>query len=186
MRPALLLIAPFLAGLLVVLGLALRHSAPMSADAAPRVATVVQPATASTSVVAFAPASAGRPAFSPEDVFRRAFWRHPTPADHIVEAERKESAGPGGEIASWRWFIAVHPGPDLLAALRSPGTFGLRRVDVVEPVTAAPAWFPATPAPDTIEMLQAPAGLTVLYRAKDNLLFATDQGAGFARPARPL
>jgi hypothetical protein len=36
-----------------------------------------------------------------------------------------------------------------------------------------------------MEVLQASAGrLTVLYRAADNLLYATDAGGGFAPPAR--
>lgn len=120
------------------------------------------------------------------EVFRRAFWRHPTSADRILNAERRVSATESGE--SWSWFIELHPSPDLLAALRDLETFGL--LPLGAPVfnrhpIPPPAWFPAESAIADFEILQSPAtGLTVLYHADDNLLFATDQGTGFAPPAR--
>ena len=179
MRPALLLISPFLVGLLVTLGLALRPGPPARPPAAPfaenEVAAPARPASVPGPTHA---------AFSPEDVFRRAFWRHPTPADKVVHAERIESADASAAVGSWRWFVAVHPGPELLAALRAPDTFGLRPVESADLAinASSPAWFPVS-APTDFEILRAPTGgLTVLYRAKDNLLYATDHGAGFAPP----
>jgi len=50
-----------------------------------------------------------------------------------------------------------------------------------------PAWFPRhdSLAPADLEILQSPSsGLTVLYHAVDDILFATDHGAGFTPPVR--
>ena len=131
------------------------------------------------------------PQWSPEQVFRRAFWRQPSAEDRIVQAERVETPlltavtnSGSRDVQNWRWAIAVHPGPELLAALRDPETFGLLPAREPRPWTETPEWFPATAATG-FEVLQASAGrLTVLYRAADNLLYAADAGSGFAPPAR--
>ena len=197
MRPAVLLLSSVAAAALIAGALALRrHSG--SAPAAPEAMT------AAPSEIAPPPTAAERPppdsslgpasGLSTEDIFRRAFWRHPTPADHILHAERREagSAGNAGPDA-WQWFLVLHPGPDLLAALRNPETFGLTPArdknaprTVVPDLPPPPAWFVAVGSAD-FEVLQASTGgLTVFYRATDNLLYATDHGQGFAAPARPL
>jgi len=186
MRTAKLLLAPVLAGLLLALFWALRSPAPAVAPG------VVSGPEATAPVADSAPAP--RASFTPEEVFRRAFWRHPAPSDRLVHAERVEPVDAAGEVRSWRWFLAVHPGAELLAALRSPEAFGLRRIQSGSDgraapfvVDAPPAWFPERVDPLAWEVLQAPGGgMTVLYRASDNLLFATDRGRGFAPPARPL
>lgn len=117
------------------------------------------------------------------EVFRRAFWRQPTSADRILNAERRVDP----DDNSWQWFIQLHPGPELLAALRDPDGLGLLPVPpgiTPAPWPAAPAWFPAV-TPAGFEVRQSPASaLTVLYHQGDNLLFATDHGAGFAPPVR--
>jgi|GEM_PF-832271 len=120
------------------------------------------------------------------EVFRRAFWRQPTSTDRILQAERRVNP----EDDSWQWFIQLHPSPELLAALRDPDNLGLLALPpgiIPDPWPAAPAWLPSHDSPDTtgFEIRQSPAtALTVLYRASDNLLFATDHGTGFAPPAR--
>ncbi|MFH1497021.1 MAG: hypothetical protein ABII82_04265 [Verrucomicrobiota bacterium] len=120
------------------------------------------------------------------EVFRRAVWRQPTSADRILQAERRIHP----DDNSWAWFIQLHPGPELLAALRDPETFGLLALPpgiIPDPWPAAPAWFPTHDSldADDFEIRQSPAsGLTVLYRASGNLLFATDHGAGFKPPVR--
>jgi len=137
-------------------------------------------------------ATADAPArWSPEEIFRRAFWRQPAAADRIVHAEREEDVlltavtnSGSRDVQTWRWALAVHPGPELLAALRNPETFGLVPAASPRPWTATPAWFPAAATAD-MEVLQAHGGhFTVLYRAADNLLYATDAGGGFAPPAK--
>ena len=137
-------------------------------------------------------------AWPPEEVFRRAFWRQPTAQDRILHAERREATiGPphtnagSRDVQSWQWFLALQPSPGLLRSLRDPDTFGLLPTAAPrlwsEPAPEPlPTWFPAAASVPEFEILQAPAGrLTLLYRAADNTLFATDAGAGFAPTAKP-
>jgi len=65
---------------------------------------------------------------APAEIFRRAFWRQPTPADRIVHAERREWKDAADAVQRWQWFLQVEPGPALLAALRDPAVFGLAPV----------------------------------------------------------
>lgn len=130
-----------------------------------------------------APASVSTPAFSPEDVFRRAFWRRPGPENHILHAERYEPAGPGGR---WRWAIAVRPSASLLATLRDPATFGLLPLPAgfTPPgyAVSLPDWFPS-PRPGD-ELLATRGGyFTILYRPEDGILYARDHGTGMTPPA---
>ncbi len=130
---------------------------------------------------------------SPEEIFRRAFWRRPTAADRIVHADRREWSDRAQHVQRWQWFLQLEPGADLLHALRDPSTFGLIRsagsaATVPAAIAGAPGWFPAPAQLTGCEILRAPAGgLTLYYRAQDNVLFATDAGRGFAPPiAAPL
>lgn len=131
------------------------------------------------------------------EVFRRAFWRQPTAADRILHAERRIHPAPTDDAAageSWQWFIQLHPSPELLAALRDPDNLNLLALPSgitprAWPTTpdSPPAWFPRhdSLAPAELEILQSPfSGLTVLYYANGDVLFATDHGAGFAPPVR--
>ena len=111
-----------------------------------------------------------------------------------MHAERREALD-GQAVQRWQWFLEVRPGVDLLRSLRDPETFGLMPVATPRPwseappsTEAAPAWFPgAAAASSGFEILQAPSGgLTLLYRARDNTLFATDTGRGFAPALKPL
>jgi hypothetical protein len=154
--------------------------------------TLSQPV-ADPAVAALAPSPIAPAAWSPEEIFRRAFWRQPTARDRILHAERRVTASTDGQqVEGWQWFIQLQPDPALLEALRNPESFGLF---VVAPgvaprpwpatSTPAPAWFPPAAAFTEFEILQAPStGLTVLYRASDHTLFATDSGSGFAAPVR--
>jgi hypothetical protein len=127
---------------------------------------------------------------SPEEIFRRAFWQRPTAADHIVHADRREWSDHDQAVQHWQWFLQVRPSAALLSTLRDPTTFGLLPgTPAHSPIkpSSAPAWFPTDPQRADCEMLQGPAGgLTVYYRAADNVLFATDAGRGFAPPVTQL
>jgi hypothetical protein len=118
------------------------------------------------------------------EVFRRAFWRQPSTADHILQADRRVDPDDG----SWQWFIQLHPSPELLAALRDPENLGLLPTTSPRALSDAgdiPDWFSPAALPIDFEILQSPAtALTVLYRAADNTLFATDHGPAFAAPVR--
>lgn len=122
---------------------------------------------------------------SPEEIFRRAFWRHPAAGDRIVHADRHEWVD-DGHVQRWQWFLEVRPDPSLLHALRDPDTLGLVSAApssaVAQPLSP-PSWFPSAAQRHGYEVLRSPAGgLTVFYRAADNVLFATDTGRGFAAP----
>jgi hypothetical protein len=144
------------------------------------------------------PAAAGQTVTitrSPEEIFRRAFWRRPTPADRIVRADRREWSDQDQGVQRWQWFIQINPSPDLLRALRDPEIFGLASAttakspahpahpaDPAHPASA-PLWFPTAAQLAGCEILQSPSGgLTAYYRAAGNVLFATDSGRGFAPP----
>lgn len=127
------------------------------------------------------------------EIFRRAFWRRPGAQDRIIHAERRETHSSSSarssalaKVERWQWFLAVHPSTELLAALRDPNTFGLAPVTTPRPwpdEPSPPGWFPAADSLAGFEILQATdGGLTVLFRASDNLLYATDSGKGFAAP----
>lgn len=136
------------------------------------------------------PAPTSASTTDPAEVFRRAFWRQPTAADRILHAERRVNP----EDASWQWFLQLNPSPELLTALRDPENLGLRALAPGEtprpwPTTPEPSpdWFPSVESldPKTFEIHQSPVtGLTLLYRATDNTLFATDHGTALAPPVR--
>ncbi|WAC19111.1 hypothetical protein OVA24_17940 [Luteolibacter sp. SL250] len=116
-----------------------------------------------------------------EDVFSKAFWRHPSADDRIVDAVRVESAGDDG-VSRWAWFIKVHPSAALLQDLRDPLRFGLIPTGSPKPQLpadiSAPAWFRITGG----EVLQHPVqGMTLRYHADGNLLYVSDHGRGFSK-----
>jgi hypothetical protein len=120
-------------------------------------------------------------------VFRRAFWRHPSEADLIQHAERREWSVQQSEgLLRWQWFLQLSPGPELLDVLRKEGAFGLSLSAAPRAwssLATPPHWFPSRDAIEGHEVYQAPqGGMTLLYLAKENLLFATDEGHGMAAP----
>lgn len=115
-------------------------------------------------------------------VFRRAFWRHPTPEDHIVAAERREWVDDAG-VAKWQWFLAVDLGAPTMAWLET-NPFALQSV---EPGTlelgleAPPGWFPSQLA--VARGWQSASGRQRIYiEAKTSRVFATDNGTGMSAP----
>lgn len=176
-----LLAAAALAAVIIAIAMWPRapHTPPAEAEAlltAPEPSPTPAPTTVSTSDHA--------------EVFRRAFWRTPTAADRILHAERRVNP----DDQSWQWFIQLHPSNELLSSLRDPHNLGLLALppgEAPRPWPTAPEpppdWFPAHDSlvADNFEIRQSPAsGLTLLYRAHDNTLFATDHGSGFTPPVR--
>jgi hypothetical protein len=121
------------------------------------------------------------------EVFRRAFWRHPTDQDIIKNGERREWSETGDQqLRRWQWFIQVSPGPELLDILQDEASFGLTRSDAPRPwasLATPPQWFPQRDAIAGYQIYQSPrGGLTVFHLPEENLLFATDEGHGMASP----
>ncbi len=145
------------------------------------------PATApETIIITEAPGKTILVTQAPTEIFRRAFWRHPTATDRIIHAERREWVDQG-DVQRWQWFLQLSPSAELLAALRDGESLGLLRVIAPRNASIAvvtPDWFASATAIAADEIYQNPAGgLTIFYRANDNMLFAADAGAGFAPPA---
>lgn len=124
------------------------------------------------------------------EVFRRAFWRDPAPADRILQAERREWVGERDGVRRWQWFIILDPGPDLAAWLREKNPFGLAPsapADLRFDAASQPAWFPAkvTALPE-VDCFQSSDGAMVLLREKAaGRLYVSDRGHGFAAAPPP-
>ncbi len=124
------------------------------------------------------------------EVFRRAFWREPAPADRILQAERREWVGERDGVRRWQWFIILDPGPDLAAWLREKNPFGLAPAapaDLRLDAASQPAWFPAEVAAlPEVDCFQSSDGAMVLLREKaGGRLYVSDRGHGFAAAPPP-
>ncbi len=116
-----------------------------------------------------------------EEIFKKAFWRRPSPADQIQQAERHEWRDADG-LERWQWFLVVRASPELMKYLRDDNAFGLVPVSVVPVVSKAPAWFRFKPEDFTV--LQAThAGMRLMFSKSGNTLYATDSGSGFTKGA---
>jgi hypothetical protein len=130
---------------------------------------------------AAAPGETLQKSFPPELVFRRAFWRRPTPEDRILHADRREWSDSGG-VTRWQAFLAVEPGPTLRAWLAT-NPFSLATVpSPSREIPNPPAWFPKKTYGFTIQ--QSPIGNMLLLTAPGGSpVYFTDHGQGFTRPA---
>lgn len=122
-----------------------------------------------------------------EQVFRRAFWRHPTKEDIIHHAERREwSETSSQDLRRWQWFLQVSPGPELLEALRDEAKFDLTLTTVPRSwssLAPPPRWFSPADSVDGYQVYQSPrGGMTLFHLPEKNLLFAADEGYGMASP----
>jgi len=116
-----------------------------------------------------------------EEIFKKAFWRRPAPADQIQHAERHEWRDADG-LERWQWFLVVSASPELIKYLRDDNAFGLVPASAAPVVSEAPAWFRFKP--EDVAVLQAShAGLRLMFSKSDNTLYATDSGRGFTKGA---
>ena len=116
-----------------------------------------------------------------EEIFKKAFWRRPSPADQIQQAERHEWRDADG-LERWQWFMVVSASPELIKYLRDDNAFGLVPASAVPVISEAPAWFRFKP--EDFNVLQARhAGMRLMFSKSDNTLYATDSGRGFTKGA---
>jgi hypothetical protein len=114
----------------------------------------------------------------PTDIFQRAFWRHPTEADHILHAERHEWENETG-LQRWAWYIVLQPSPELITHLRQTNPFQLQANSVpLSGLPATPDWF--QPPSDSEHLSRT--DLHLLFTPGDQLLYATASGQGFMPP----
>lgn len=76
----------------------------------------------------------------PAEVFKKAFWKRPLPADRILHAERREWIDEDA-VSRWEWYIEVEPSPEIVRYLRDENAFRLKKADSIEIPPDAPAWF---------------------------------------------
>lgn len=128
-----------------------------------------------------APGETLEKSFPPELVFRRAFWRRPTPEDRILHADRREWSDTQG-VTRWQAFLAVEPGPALRDWLAT-NPFSLATVPALSSeIPNPPEWFPKNFDGFTIQ--QSPIGnMVILTAASGSTVYFTDHGKGFARPS---
>jgi hypothetical protein len=116
-----------------------------------------------------------------EEIFKKAFWRRPSPTDQIQHAERHEWRDADG-LERWQWFLVVSASPELIKYLRDDNAFGLVPASAAPVVSEAPAWFRFKP--EDVAVLQAShSGMRLMFSKSDNTLYATDSGRGFTKGA---
>ena len=116
-----------------------------------------------------------------EEIFKKAFWRHPAPADQIQHAERHEWRDADG-LVRWQWFLVVSASPELIRYLRDDNAFGLVPASAAPAISEAPAWFRFKPEDVTV-LQSSHTGMRLMFSKSDHTLYATDSGSGFTKGA---
>lgn len=128
-----------------------------------------------------APGESLEKSFPPELVFRRAFWRRPTPDDRILHAVRREWSDSEG-VTRWHAFLAVEPGPALREWLAT-NPFSLATVPTISrEIPDPPGWFPKKFEGFTVQQ-STNGNMLILTAPGGSPVYFTDHGKGFARPA---
>ncbi len=118
------------------------------------------------------------------DVFRRAFWRHPTENDTILHAERSEWSDADG-VQRWQWFIVVDPSPEFASYLLEQNPFSLNKPvgSATMPSIRVPDWFPKSE--ESLDVWQsAGGGMLIMNDLDSGRLYATSKGHGFAKAVK--
>ncbi len=114
----------------------------------------------------------------PAEVFRQAFWAHPSKEDVIEHAIRLHWLD-AGEVSQWQWYIQVHPSRELIERIITNNSFRLEPSSNIQPPTNPPGWFSP---PANSEILSTPGQeMTLYFDAEHNLLVAWAQGKGFTQ-----
>jgi hypothetical protein len=116
------------------------------------------------------------------EIFRRAFWRNPSPEDTIQRAERRQWSGESG-VQRWDWFIGVDASESLSTYLLEQNPFQLTATAEPQTFSEVPAWFPVTSAGFTIHQ-SLNGEMTILFNSATRQLYAKSNGHGF-KPGAP-
>jgi len=90
------------------------------------------------------PAADAAAAAETEEVFKRVFWRRPSPKDRIIHAKLNEWLASDG-VERWQWFIVVDPSEELFTYLTEQNPFALVEPPadkINQPKGDVPDWFP--------------------------------------------
>jgi hypothetical protein len=116
-----------------------------------------------------------------EEIFKKAFWRRPSPADQIQHAERHEWRDADG-LVRWQWFLVVRASADLMKYLRDENAFGLVPSSAAPVVSETPAWFRFDPE-EVTAMKGAQTSMELMFSKEDSTIYATASGRGFTKGA---
>ncbi len=121
----------------------------------------------------------------PAEVFRRVLWRHPSPAEQLVQAERREIVDETGAVRAWAAFLVFQPGRELSEWLFSADPFALSPVAGPSVPESAPAWFPSAEVLGRCSAYRSRTSALLVFRdEKTGLLYVSDAGSGFAAPSK--
>lgn len=113
----------------------------------------------------------------PKEVFQRAFWKRPTPADKILHAERREWKDQDA-VSRWQWFLEVEPSPEIVRHLREDNAFRLSQATSATLPSETPAWFLRDTTGSQI-LTSRDGGMQLIFTADDTKIFAMGSGGGF-------
>jgi len=102
--------------------------------------------------------------------------------DLILHADRHEWSEPEG-LTRWRFFLAVHPGPELRQWLATNPFSLATAANLSRDIPDRPDWFPSTAAGHTLQQ-SITGNLIILTSTFDGAVYLADHGKGFNRPAR--
>lgn len=120
------------------------------------------------------------------EIFQRTFWRRPTPADRILQAERREWLDPEKKLRQWQGFLLLEASPALNNYL-STNPFRLRTGslgNLTSILAQAPGWLPSAAEISHAEIQSDPGGQLHLIRLPNNRLLTIGQGKGFRPPSK--
>ena len=118
------------------------------------------------------------------EVFRRIFWRQPTPEDRILQSERRELEVEEGGSVRWDWFLSVDPSVGLADYLLIENPFQLSLGTSVIDFQQAPEWFPRTSAGFEVHQNQT-GEMTVLHHPETRRIYVWNKARAF-RPAATI
>ena len=118
------------------------------------------------------------------EVFRRIFWRQPTPEDRILRSERRELEVEAGGPVRWDWFLSVDPSVVFADYLLEENPFQLSLGTSVIDFQQTPDWFPTSSAGFEVHQNQT-GEMTVLYHPETRRIYVCNKVTSF-RPAATI
>lgn len=112
------------------------------------------------------------------EIFKKAFWKRPSPEDQILHAERHEWRDETG-VTRWQWFLVVDPSPALIHRLRDENVFSLIPGEF-QAVDEHPHWFRFN-TENTTTLRSNKAGLQLTFDETCSRLYACSAGLGFRK-----
>ena len=116
-----------------------------------------------------------------EAVFRRAFWKHPSTDDKIMNATRYEWSDADG-VAQWAWYLETELSSAMEDYLFGQNAFNLTRQESwnVPSSDALPDWFPRSAEGYEVHASRG-VEMVMLRDIDSGKVFAYSNGGGFSK-----